>query len=954
MKKSYLPKGVYVKAKILFFIFLSVSIRNGLAQSVVSWTNAAALTGWITPSNWSTNAYPSVGDLAQFNNTGTANNVAIDMSTLSGSLSIAGIEITNLRAANNLTVGNSSAVNGTLNFSGGNINAIPNAIIRNGSGKNLIIQDLNGGTGLMGITISNITDNKVILDGAGNITLASIISGASNSPLSVQGIGSGVVNITGVANTFSGNINLLGVETVFSADGSFGAIPAAVTPSAIIIDGGRMTANLTYTLNSNRGIQLGQTVGSSLSVKTGTSILTYNGIMSDRTTNGFLAKQGGNILQLGGVSVYTGSTAINNGRIRLLNGNDRLPITTTLNIGQAASTNIGMFDLNGFSQQVAGLNSIIGTNASAAKNTVTATTSSTLVINAISNYSYTYGNGTAANSGIIIGATTIVKNGTGLQILGDINSYSGETIINGGELRFSPTANENLNTSSVTLNGGTLGTQSITANANLSFATLKLTNNSIINLEAINTHSLNFLSSNSIVWTAAKTITITGWQGTYTSASGSPGTVGRIFVGSTATDLTLAQLSQIVFFNGTNYFASTLLSNGELVPYCIAPVNNSVSSNTPCVGSNLNLSASATGTLAPIFSWVGPNSFSSNLQNPSIIAATSAATGIYSVTSTNGCGATTTTISVTINPTPTLSINSVTICSGGTATLVVSGANTYTWNTTSNSPTIVVTLTVPTTYTVNATSTQGCFGSVTTAVALTNSPSISVGSATICVGKTATLTASGVSTYTWSTNSNAQSITLNPTVTTTYSVSGNASGCPVTASNTATVFVNPNPTVTLNSLGGPFCINSPTIALSGSPASGTFVGTGVSGNVFDPSIAGAGTFTITYNYTNANNCSNSDAKPVSVSLCTGLNEVSQNSLIKIYPNPVNDKLFISNSTNEISKIIIVNTCGQTVLSFTDDTKQSPIDVSSLTNGIYFIYLNNLHGENKAVLKFVKN
>jgi hypothetical protein len=60
------------------------------------------------------------------------------------------------------------------------------------------------------------------------------------------------------------------------------------------------------------------------------------------------------------------------------------------------------------------------------------------------------------------------------------------------------------------------------------------------------------------------------------------------------------------------------------------------------------------------------------------------------------------------------------------------------------------------------------------------------------------------------------------------------------------------------------CSNEPPFALSGSPAGGTFSGIGVVGNQFDPSISGAGTFTVTYMVMGLNGCTASGSYPVNV------------------------------------------------------------------------------------------
>ncbi|MEO7088819.1 MAG: hypothetical protein ABIZ51_08520, partial [Bacteroidia bacterium] len=67
----------------------------------------------------------------------------------------------------------------------------------------------------------------------------------------------------------------------------------------------------------------------------------------------------------------------------------------------------------------------------------------------------------------------------------------------------------------------------------------------------------------------------------------------------------------------------------------------------------------------------------------------------------------------------------------------------------------------------------------------------------ICVGTSGTLTASGSTTYSWSTGATTNSITVSPATTTSYTVTGTSSGCTATA--TVTLVVSPPPTITVNS-----------------------------------------------------------------------------------------------------------------------------------------------------------
>jgi hypothetical protein len=72
------------------------------------------------------------------------------------------------------------------------------------------------------------------------------------------------------------------------------------------------------------------------------------------------------------------------------------------------------------------------------------------------------------------------------------------------------------------------------------------------------------------------------------------------------------------------------------------------------------------------------------------------------------------------------------------------------------------------------------------------------------------------------------------------------------------------PTVTLSTFAD-VCINAPLVTLSGgSPAGGTYSGTGVSAGNFDPITAGPGSHSISYIYVDVNGCSAGASQPISV------------------------------------------------------------------------------------------
>src|ERR1019366_7657275 len=83
---------------------------------------------------------------------------------------------------------------------------------------------------------------------------------------------------------------------------------------------------------------------------------------------------------------------------------------------------------------------------------------------------------------------------------------------------------------------------------------------------------------------------------------------------------------------------------------------------------------------------------------------------------------------------------------------------------------------------------------------------------------------------------------------------------PVTSChNDTTVCINvtPLPAVSASGYASTYCQSDPAVTLTGTPSGGTFSGSGISGNVFNPANAAAGNDLITYTYTDTLGCSNS-------------------------------------------------------------------------------------------------
>jgi autotransporter-associated beta strand protein len=369
---------------------------------------------------------------------------------MSGSLVIEDI---NFSLGTTTALTTSASTSTTLTLNGGEGSSVP--LFAQNSTKNFTIK--NGPSGSLGLVLA--ASGNFDVQNTGNFTVSSNITetgGARTLTISNHsGTGTGTITLSGT-NSFTGGLVIVGGEVDVTGDASLGAAGGSVT-----INGGRLgVVTNNTTIDPTRNILLGanptgSNTSGTLSTK-GAITVTYAGAFQDLNggTTGDLVKQGGATLVLGGSSTYSGNTFINNGIVQLTAGSNRLPTGTTINLGQSASANLGALDLNGNNQQVAGLNSVTGTTTTS-KNTVTSAGAATLTLGGSGTYSF--GDGSTTNSGVITGSLAVVKSGTGTQTLGDANTYTGGTTVSGGTLLANNISGSATGTGAVTVNGGTLG-----------------------------------------------------------------------------------------------------------------------------------------------------------------------------------------------------------------------------------------------------------------------------------------------------------------------------------------------------------------------------------------------------------------------------------------------------------------------------------------------------------------
>jgi hypothetical protein len=171
-----------------------------------------------------------------------------------------------------------------------------------------------------------------------------------------------------------------------------------------------------------------------------------------------------------------------------------------------------------------------------------------------------------------------------------------------------------------------------------------------------------------------------------------------------------------------------------------------------------------------------------------------ASTTSYTVTGANGTCTNTAVANVTVNTLPTISVITPTICSGNSTVISATGANSYTWSANAGSVTTSTASVTPpgnTTYTVTGINANNCTNTAVGTVSVSASVTVSVNNPIICAGSSATLTASGATTYSWNSGQTAATITVSPLSTTVYTVTGTQNGCTGVQTSTVTVVTNP-------------------------------------------------------------------------------------------------------------------------------------------------------------------
>lgn len=260
-----------------------------------------------------------------------------------------------------------------------------------------------------------------------------------------------------------------------------------------------------------------------------------------------------------------------------------------------------------------------------------------------------------------------------------------------------------------------------------------------VTVSSSTTYTVTARDANSCSATASARVVVTPLPNAPTAVNRSICGAGTVELGATGCSGTVnwytSETGTAIVATGANYTTPSISVSTTYYVNCtvngcvsasrtpvIATINDVPTANAvgdiQCAGSTINLSASGGST----YDWTGPAGFRSSAQNPAIANATTAMTGIYTVTviSAEGCSATAT-ASVTVNPAPTPNISGNTsICEGQSTTLTAIGGNSYSWSTGETTTSINVSPTTTTTYTVTAYATNSSYTNLVIGQAIFN------------------------------------------------------------------------------------------------------------------------------------------------------------------------------------------------------------------------------------------
>ena len=716
--------------------FLADAGTSSTLSGVISGAGALTMTGSGTLSLTGVNTYSGGTNF----NAGTIS-VDSDSNLGTGTLTINGGTLEALTVGGGITSSKIVTLNpggGTFLADAGTISTFnqtfsgPGALTMSGTGK-LVLEGLNnysGGTNLNGGTLAVIADNNlgtgaltfnggtleaivgapgvhlnsskaVTLNSGGGTfladantlsTLGGVISGAGAWTMS----GPGTLRLSGT-NSYSGGTNFNGGTLQVNSNSNLGTGPLRFAGGTLEALSG-ITSSAAVTLNAGGGTFL---------ANGGTS--TLNGAV---TGPGALTKSGGGTLILNANESYTGGTTITAGTLDIGNGTGSASIlgnvtdNATLGFGSASTEDYpGVISGTGSVVQSVGTLILTGTNTYTGGTTISGGTlqignggaTGSIVGNVTNNSSLDFDLGTTATfAGVISGSGGVTQGGGSTLILTGANTYTGGTSILAGILQIGnggttgsivgPVFNEaNLvfdRSDNITFSGGISGLGFVFQNGTGTL-TLTATNGysggTVFDAGTIAVNSDRNLGTGDLIFgggtlealvggggiTSSKTITLGAGGGTFLADPGTTSTLSGSI--SDTGSFTKAGSGVLILAGDSTYTGSTTVAAGTLEAGSISGFSPSsaFTVNSPGV---LDLH----GFNSTIASLAGSGTVTNNGATPATLTA-------------GGNNGSTTFAGIMTDGTSSLAFVKL-----GSGTMALTGANTYSGQTTISRGTLLV------------------------------------------------------------------------------------------------------------------------------------------------------------------------------------------------------------------------------------------------------------------------
>lgn len=309
------------------------------------------------------------------------------------------------------------------------------------------------------------------------------------------------------------------------------------------------------------------------------------------------------------------------------------------------------------------------------------------------------------------------------------------------------------------------------------------------------------------------------------------------------------------------------------------------------------------------------------------------------------------------SPTLQLTASSNTICEGDALNLSANGADSYTWSTGANGPTLVDLPMATTLYSlVGMNAMTGCTDTIYESITVNPKPLVfaAAGTPTVCSGSPVHLSAFGkdIISYSWNTGGAGPNIVAFPTNPSTYTViATSVDGCVGTAA--VNVGIYQLPTVLASSDNpGVACHNEPVNLTASGAISYTWVSNTSGVMLFGSSVnvIPGSTSVYTVTGTNANGCSNITTITQNVQDCTGLTENSIKEM-KVFPNPTSGMLSVE-LTNTFKTLRITDITGRVVMETAGAEDVLNVNLSDLAHGVYYLSVNT--GDSVQTIKLLKD